>query len=86
MLRRQPSWWSHNGGPFVLLAAVLLVALLAAAMRIWIGPDSSSDSGLLIGLVATREVPDFDAISEPAGQAHAMSGTPRVYLPWSEQG
>ncbi|BBF99007.1 hypothetical protein C8E95_4204 [Pseudonocardia autotrophica] len=76
MLRRQPSWWSHNGGPLVLLAAVLLVALLAAAMRVWIGPGSSSDSGLLIGLVATREIPDCDVISEPTGQARAMSGCP----------
>lgn len=51
---RRPSWWSHNGGPLVLLAAVLLAALIAAGLRLWIGPPGPSEDGLLAGLISAE--------------------------------
>lgn len=73
MLMRRPSWWSQNGGPFILLGAVLLVALFAAAMRMWIGPPGdSSDAGLGAALVAAVEATALIACTwrQPSASQH----------------
>lgn len=54
MLIRRPSWWSRNGGPLVLLAAILLVALVAAGFRLWVGPPGLYDGELLVSLVSAE--------------------------------
>lgn len=76
MLMRRPSWWSHNGGPFILLGAVLLMALFAAAMRMWIGPPGdSSDAGLGAALVAAVEATALIACTrrQPSASQHNLS-------------
>lgn len=54
MLMSRPSWWSRNGGPLVLLAAILLIALVAAVLRLWIGPPGPYDGELLVSLVSAE--------------------------------
>lgn len=54
MLMRRPSWWSRNGGLLVLLAAILLIALVAAVLRLWIGPPGPYDGELLVSLVSAE--------------------------------
>jgi hypothetical protein len=54
VLKRRPSWWANNGGPYVLLAAVILVALMTLALRLTIGPLGPPGAGVPIEMVTVE--------------------------------
>lgn len=76
----RPRWWRHSGGPFILLGAVLGIALLAAALRLWIDPHHAGDDTSMAGLVTAVEV----AVLAIARTRHRRGG--RTWLAWSAAG